>query len=249
MKSTIALFIASTQAVKLEKNYYGGDQLSIGSQWGLKPTKTWVPGVGGDTRAVVVVPSGQEDAEQAYKDQWEHFAVDSIHQSADVQLDEQVEKNYYGGNPESIGSQWGLKPTQTWVPGVGGDTRAVVVVPSGQEDAEKAYKEQYEHFAVDSIHQSADVQLEGDGYYYGGNPESIGSQWGLKPTRNWIDGPGGDTRADLPVPSGQEDAEKRQKEQEFHFAVDSVVGSHEAQRSAPAQLLAIQEYGMTPLAY
>ena len=103
---------------------------------------------------------------------------------------------------DAIGTQWGLKPTKTWVNGVGGDTRAVVVVPSGQEDAEKAYKEQYEHFAVDSIHQSADVQLSGDGYYYGGNPESIGNQWGLKPTRTWIDGPGGDTRADLPVPSG-----------------------------------------------
>jgi hypothetical protein len=86
MKTTIALFIASTQAIKLEKNYYGDDELAIGSQWGLKPTRTWVNGVGGDTSAVragtrdsVVVPSGQEDAEKAYKEQWEHFAVDSIH--------------------------------------------------------------------------------------------------------------------------------------------------------------------------
>jgi len=45
----------------------------------LTPTKTWVNGVGGDTRAVVVVPSGQEDAELRQKAQWENFAVDSIH--------------------------------------------------------------------------------------------------------------------------------------------------------------------------
>ena len=63
MKSTIALFIASTQAVQLEKYYFGGNPATIGSQWGLKPTKTYVNGVGGDTRAVVVVPSGQEAAE------------------------------------------------------------------------------------------------------------------------------------------------------------------------------------------
>ena len=81
MKSTIAIFIASAQAVKLssDKYYYGGDADTIGTQWGLAPTKTYVNGVGGDTRAVVVVPSGQEDAEKAYKEQYEHFAVGSIH--------------------------------------------------------------------------------------------------------------------------------------------------------------------------
>jgi hypothetical protein len=81
MKSTIAIFIGATSAVKLssDKYYYGNDESTIGTQWGLKPTKTYVNGVGGDTRAVVVVPSGQEDAEAAYKAQYEHFAVDSIH--------------------------------------------------------------------------------------------------------------------------------------------------------------------------
>ena len=58
--------------------------------------------------AVVVVPSGQEDAEKAYKAQWEHFAVDNIHQSADVQLDQETEPF---GSPSTIGSSWGLKPT------------------------------------------------------------------------------------------------------------------------------------------
>ena len=78
MKYSIAL-IATAQAVKLEKYSDATPVEAIGTQWGLHPTKTWVNGVGGDTRAVVVVPSGQEDAEAAYKAQWEHFAVDSIH--------------------------------------------------------------------------------------------------------------------------------------------------------------------------
>jgi len=45
----------------------------------LKPTKTWVNGVGGDTRTVVVVPSGQEEAEARQKEQELRFSVDSIH--------------------------------------------------------------------------------------------------------------------------------------------------------------------------
>ena len=116
----------------------------------MKPTKTYVPGVGGDTRTVVVVPSGQEDAEKAYKDQFERFSVDSIHQNADAQISRSSLAQTYP--EEAVGSQWGLKPTKTYVPGVGGDTRTVVVVPSGQEDAEKHYKDQYERFSVDSVH-------------------------------------------------------------------------------------------------
>jgi hypothetical protein len=85
------------------------------------------------------------------KAQEKAFAVDSIHQSADVQLEGQTA-------PEAIGSQWGLKPTKTWVPGPGGDSRDTPV-PSGQADAEAKLKAQYEKFAVDSIHQNADAQV------------------------------------------------------------------------------------------
>ena len=109
MKYSVAIaLIASAQAIQIEKYTSTYPTESIGTQWGLHPTKTWVNGVGGDTRAVVVVPSGQEDAEKAYKAQWEHFAVDSIHQSADVQLDQETEPF---GTPSTIGSSWGLKPT------------------------------------------------------------------------------------------------------------------------------------------
>ena len=154
MKYFAALaFVATAQAVKLEGYTTTYPHDAIGTQWGLKPTKTWVNGVGGDTRAVVVVPSGQEDAEERYKAQYENFAVDSIHQNVDVQVGEEAVPL------DTIGSQWGLKPTKTWVNGVGGDTRANVVVPSGQEDAEARQKAQFEHFAVDSVHQNADAQI------------------------------------------------------------------------------------------
>ena len=47
MKSAI-LFLAVTQAVNLSQNDYIStrDVTTIGSRWGLKPTKTWIPGPG-----------------------------------------------------------------------------------------------------------------------------------------------------------------------------------------------------------
>ena len=118
--------VSALLAIVSARNYrgYGYSTLTphdqIGSRWGLKPTKTWIPGPGGKINA----PAGSlkdpkkdfEDAVERQRKQFESFAVDSIHQNGDLA---QVET--MGVPVSTIGSQWGLKPTQTWIPGPGGD--------------------------------------------------------------------------------------------------------------------------------
>ena len=138
MKSAIA-FLAVTQAVSLSQDGYikTRDPLTIGSRWGLKPTKTWIAGPYGDHDPELA------KAEARQKDQEWHMAVDSIHQNGDFA---QVASEG-AVDPLTVGTQWGLKPTQTWIagPGPASDIH--------QQEAEERQKKAEGFRSVDSIFQ------------------------------------------------------------------------------------------------
>ena len=146
---------------------------------------------------------------------------------------------------DRIGSRWGLKPTQTWIPGPGGKINAPqgsLKDPKGDyDDAVERQRKQFESFAVDSIHQNGDFsQIESMGVPV----ETVGSQWGLKPTQTWIPGPGGD--------KDQQEAEADQKKATMARSIDSVVPNVVAQRdlqTTDGLVEQIIDAGMTPVAH
>ena len=109
MKSAIAS-LAVTQAVNLSQDGYikTRGHPTIGARWGLKPTKTWIPGpsTGNDKDLAEAVARQQAQ-------EW-HMAVDSIHQNGDFAQVASADVD-----PTTVGSAWGLKPTQTWIAGPG----------------------------------------------------------------------------------------------------------------------------------
>ena len=90
-------FLAVTQAVSLSNEGYIKTRPhdTIGSRWGLKPTKTWIDGPG-----TKYDPKGDfAKAIDFQRDQEWHFAVDSIHQNADFSQVDSMDVN-----PDTIGS-------------------------------------------------------------------------------------------------------------------------------------------------
>ena len=85
-------------------------------------------------------------------------------------------------------------------------------------DAVARQEKQERSFAVDSIHQNGDFAQVAS---MDVPVTEVGSQWGLKPTQHWIDGPGGD--------KDQQEAESRQKRDTLSRSVDSVVPNVVAQ--------------------
>ena len=67
--------LAVTQAVALTQDGYikTRDVTTIGSRWGLKPTKTWIPGPGMGSDPLMAEAEARQQAQE-----W-HMAVDSIH--------------------------------------------------------------------------------------------------------------------------------------------------------------------------
>ena len=135
---------------------------------------------------------------------------------------------------EQIGSRWGLKPTRTWYPGMGGVINAkpgTVKNPAADyADAVERQRKQFESFSVDSVTPNADFSQTAS---MDVPEESVGSQWGLKPTQTWIPGPGGKINAKpgtVDDPEGEfAAAEARQKRDTLSRSVDSVVPNVVAQ--------------------
>ena len=123
----------------------------IGSRWGLKPTKTWIAGPGGESNTNP--RDGFAEAIERQRVQEESFAVDSIHQNGDF-----AQVHSMDVPTDEVGSQWGLKPTQTWIPGPGGESNTVP--RDGFSEAEARQKKAFLGRSVDSVHQNIDAQIK-----------------------------------------------------------------------------------------
>ena len=156
----LSALIAVTSAIQYRGYGYTTavpDQ-NVGSRWGLKPTKSWIAGPGGDSMWNHKVKDGDDFAAAVERQrvQEESFAVDSIHQNGDFAQVNTMDPT------EAIGSQWGLKPTQTWIPGPGGDSMWNHQVKGGDDFAAAEERQKKAHAArsVDSIHQNIDAQVQ-----------------------------------------------------------------------------------------
>ena len=139
--------IAAAQAIAISYDGHGYTTNKpveqIGSRWGLKPTKTWIPGPGTayDPRKTYNKKDQNDMFAKVVEEQRlqeKRFAVDSIHQNGDLaQVTDQT--------------VWGLEPTQVWIPGPGGDEE--------QQKAEARQKKAFLARSVDSIIQSTNAQV------------------------------------------------------------------------------------------
>ena len=140
----VSALLAMTSAIQYDGYGYttGVPHDQIGSRWGLKPTKTWIPGPRG---GVIYHPDSKNpaqdfaDAVARQEKQERSFAVDSIHQNGDL------------AQVESMGV-WGKEPTQTWIPGPGGD--------KDQQEAEARNKRDYLSRSVDSVVPNVVAQMK-----------------------------------------------------------------------------------------
>ena len=148
----VSALLAMTSAIQYDGFGYttGVAHDKIGSRWGLKPTKTWIPGPRG---GVIYHPDSKNpaqdfaDAVARQEKQERSFAVDSIHQNGDF-----AQVGTMGVPVDTVGSQWGLKPTQTWIPGPGGD--------ADQQEAEARNKRDTLSRSVDSVVPNVVAQMK-----------------------------------------------------------------------------------------
>ena len=148
----VSALLAMTSAIQYDGYGYTTSVAhnKIGSRWGLKPTKTWIPGPSG---GVINHPDSKHpaqdfaDAVARQEKQERSFAVDSIHQNGDF-----AQVGSMDVPVNTVGSQWGLKPTQTWIPGPGGDV--------DQQDAEARQKRDTLSRSVDSVVPNVVAQMK-----------------------------------------------------------------------------------------